>query len=56
MILKYNSDEARNLQTYGELPANAKINQSEAFAEEGEEEGEVIFGDESEGEFEFDDV
>lgn len=57
VILKYNSDEARNLQTYGELPANAKINQSEAFAEEGEEEGEVIFGDESEEEaFEFEDV
>jgi len=57
VILKYNSDEARNLQTYGELPANAKINQSEAFAEEGEEEGEVVFGDESDaGEFEVDDV
>eukprot|EP00911_Craspedida_sp_UC1_P001193 UC1_evm1s901 len=34
VILKYNVDEARNLQTYEELPANAKINESAAFAEE----------------------
>ncbi len=28
IIHKYTTDEARNLQSYGELPANAKINQS----------------------------
>ncbi|PRP77451.1 hypothetical protein PROFUN_14339 [Planoprotostelium fungivorum] len=37
VILKYNSDEARLLKSYGELPESAKINESTALAgEEGE--------------------
>lgn len=46
VIVKYNSDEARQLKAYGELPENAKINES-AVGEEGEEEDIP---------FEFDDV
>merc|ERR1719498_1206537 len=29
IILKYNPDEARNLKTYGELPDNVKINETD---------------------------
>merc|ERR1719420_2821048 len=29
IIVKYNADEARNLKTYGELPENVKINETE---------------------------
>ena len=36
VILKYTADEARNLKTYGELPSDAKIN--ETNIEEGDEE------------------
>jgi len=35
VILKYNSDEARQLKSYGELPESAKINES-AVGEDGE--------------------
>lgn len=51
VILKYNSDEARSLKAYGELPENAKINETDTFA--GEEEGGFEFAeddDESSGE------
>lgn len=41
VILKYTSDEARNLQTYGELPETAKI----ADRTDGDEGGNVIFTD-----------
>ncbi|KAJ1502746.1 Translation initiation factor 1A [Coelomomyces lativittatus] len=44
VILKYSADEARNLKSYGELPDNAKINETDTF---GPEEGEEV-------EFEFD--
>ena len=33
VILKYSADEARNLKAYGELPAEAKINEDVAFDE-----------------------
>ena len=33
IILKYSADEARNLKAYGELPAEAKINEDEQFNE-----------------------
>ena len=31
---RYTPDEARALKSYGELPANAKINETDAFGEE----------------------
>ncbi|KAI0822541.1 hypothetical protein BC628DRAFT_1327135, partial [Trametes gibbosa] len=40
VIVKYTADEARSLKAYGELPENAKINETETF---GEEEGECTF-------------
>lgn len=36
VILKYSADEARNLKAYGELPENAKINETDTFGGEGE--------------------
>ncbi|KAH9068511.1 hypothetical protein EDB83DRAFT_2222646 [Lactarius deliciosus] len=38
--VKYTADEARNLKAYGELPENAKINETDTF---GEDEGECTF-------------
>lgn len=46
MIVKYTSDEARNLKSYGELPDTAKINETDAFGE-GEESDGVEFGGDS---------
>merc|ERR1711865_700949 len=46
VILKYTSDEARNLKAYGELPDTAKINEST----------EVEFGDDDDVEFDFDEI
>lgn len=43
VVLKYNTDEARNLKTYGELPESAKINEGETFGEE--DTNEVVFDD-----------
>lgn len=37
VILKYNVDEARSLKAYGELPDNARINETDTFGPEGEE-------------------
>ncbi|KAJ1655611.1 Translation initiation factor 1A [Dispira simplex] len=37
VILKYNPEEARNLKSYGELPENAKLNETETFGMEDEE-------------------
>lgn len=34
VIAKYTPDEARALKSYGELPANAKINETDAFGDE----------------------
>ena len=34
VIMKYNSEEARSLKTYGELPDTAKINETDTFNEE----------------------
>lgn len=31
VILKYSADEARNLKAYGELPENAKINETDTY-------------------------
>ena len=32
VILKYTADEARSLKAYGELPENAKINETDTYA------------------------
>eukprot|EP00040_Diaphanoeca_grandis_P015984 m.82247 g.82247 ORF g.82247 m.82247 type:complete len:147 (+) comp25499_c0_seq1:187-627(+) len=48
VILKYNSDEARNLKTYGELPESAKINETVHFGDDKEEMDNVVFGDNDE--------
>ncbi|CAJ0631354.1 1663_t:CDS:2, partial [Entrophospora sp. SA101] len=37
VILKYTTEEARNLKAYGELPENAKINETDTFGPEDEE-------------------
>ncbi|OMH83033.1 Eukaryotic translation initiation factor 1A [Zancudomyces culisetae] len=37
VILKYTADEARSLKQYGELPENAKINETDTFGVEDEE-------------------
>eukprot|EP01136_Pigoraptor_vietnamica_P035605 Opistho-1_new@101087 len=42
VILKYSADEARNLKAYGELPENAKINETDTFGE-GDMEDDVTF-------------
>ena len=45
VIHKYTTDEARSLQAYGELPANAKINQTtvDMAMDDGEEEEDLGF-------------
>lgn len=47
VILKYTADEARSLKAYGELPESAKINETDTFGHEGNEEW-VEFGVEGE--------
>ena len=51
MLLKYSADEARSLKSYGELPSDAKINETDTY---GHEEGEggigFEFGDEEDDE------
>ncbi|KAG0348656.1 Translation initiation factor 1A [Podila humilis] len=37
VILKYNTEEARNLKAYGELPESAKINETDTFQAEDDE-------------------
>ena len=37
VILKYSADEARSLKAYGELPDTAKINETDTYADEGNE-------------------
>ncbi|KAG8808303.1 Translation initiation factor 1A [Serendipita sp. 400] len=34
VIVKYTADEARNLKAYGELPENAKINETDTYGED----------------------
>jgi len=53
VIVKYTADEARNLKAYGELPENAKINETDNF---GEEDGDCIFDFGDEGEVDIDDI
>ena len=42
VILKYNADEARSLKAYGELPDNIRVNETETFNEE-ENENDAFF-------------
>jgi translation initiation factor 1A len=45
VIIKYSSDEARNLKSYGEFPESVKINETVQFGEiDGDDE--IEFGDE----------
>ena len=37
VLMKYSSDEARNLKAYGELPETAKINEADTFGDMGED-------------------
>lgn len=54
VIHKYNSDEARTLKNVGELPENAKINETDTFGADEDEDVNFEFGaedsDEEEGE------
>jgi translation initiation factor 1A len=45
VIQKYSADEARNLKAYGELPAEAKINEDEQFNEQDADACPFEFGD-----------
>ncbi|KAL8274639.1 hypothetical protein Esti_001354 [Eimeria stiedai] len=45
IIAKYTPDEARALKSYGELPANAKINETDAFGDEEGGAGGIDFQD-----------
>jgi hypothetical protein len=38
VILKYTADEARSLKAYGELPETAKINETDTYPGDGDEE------------------
>lgn len=53
VIVKYTADEARSLKAYGELPDNAKINETDTF---GEEDGECNFEFGDEGELDIDEI
>ncbi len=44
IILKYMSDEAKNLKTYGELPENTKINETD-LANEDDDGDDIEFND-----------
>ncbi|THH14114.1 hypothetical protein EW146_g6187 [Bondarzewia mesenterica] len=53
VIVKYTPDEARNLKAYGELPENAKLNETGPLDEE---EGECTFEFGDEGDVDIDDI
>ncbi len=57
VILKYNADEARSLKAYGELPDTAKINETDTFAGDEDNECNFEFGeDNDEDEVDIDDI
>ncbi|CAK9296788.1 unnamed protein product [Gordionus sp. m RMFG-2023] len=47
VILKYNANEARNLKNYGELPMSAKINETDMFGAQPEDDN-IEFDDQEE--------
>ncbi|SCU78623.1 LAMI_0A05270g1_1 [Lachancea mirantina] len=63
VVHKYNLDEARTLKNQGELPENAKINETDNFGFESDEDVNFEFGhadeesdEESEDDFDIDDI
>lgn len=50
VVHKYNSDEARTLKNIGELPENAKINETDTFGGDEDEEVNFEFGEDEEEE------
>ena len=54
VVHKYNSDEARTLKNVGELPENAKINETDTFGADDDEEVNFEFGGADEDESEED--
>lgn len=61
VVHKYNSDEARALKSAGELPESAKINETDTFGHDDEDEVNFEFGaedssDESDNELDIDDI
>lgn len=62
VVHKYNSDEARTLKNVGELPENAKINETDTFGGEEEDDVNFEFGaddddeDEDDSELDIDDI
>ncbi|KAM9921248.1 hypothetical protein OXX80_012221, partial [Metschnikowia pulcherrima] len=50
VVHKYNSDEARTLKTIGELPESAKINETDTFGADDDEEVNFEFGDDDDDE------
>ena len=45
VILKYTADEARQLKNIGELPDNARINETNLDGSDEEEEVDIVFDD-----------
>jgi len=56
VILKYSSDEARNLKSYGEFPESVKINETVQFGENEADDNEIEFGDDCSSGSDSDDV
>lgn len=56
VVHKFNADEARQLVSLGELPENAKINQTDTFGGEDEEDMNFEFGAESDDDDEASDL
>ncbi|EPE07882.1 eukaryotic translation initiation factor eif-1a [Ophiostoma piceae UAMH 11346] len=49
VILKYSSEEARNLKAYGELPEHAKINEIDTYGDGGDGDVGFVFDEERDG-------
>ncbi|ELV11039.1 Eukaryotic translation initiation factor 1A [Tupaia chinensis] len=54
VIFKYNADEARSLKAYGELPECAKVNETDTFGPEDDDE--IQFDDIGEDDGDIDDI
>ncbi|PKS09453.1 hypothetical protein jhhlp_004069 [Lomentospora prolificans] len=55
VILKYTADEARTLKAYGELPENAKINETDTYGAEGDGDCNFEFDDDRDSDSDSDD-
>ncbi|KAI5118096.1 hypothetical protein M0805_005203 [Coniferiporia weirii] len=57
VIVKYTADEARNLKAYGELPENAKINETATGeAQEGDDDCNFEFGGDDDSDLDIEDI